>query len=74
MYERIPDELRSTDQWHCWKLVGGTKIPIQANGSAAKSNDPSTWTDFETASDASQFYSGLAFEISDPWTGIDLDD
>lgn len=73
-YERIPEELRAVSQWHCWKLVDGTKIPIQADGSAAKSNDPSTWTDFEAAVDAAEFHSGLAFEITDPWTGIDLDD
>lgn len=74
MFERIPQELRDVRQWHCWKLVDGTKIPIQVDGSAAKSNDALTWTDFETAVDASQFHSGLAFEITEPWTGIDLDD
>lgn len=74
IYERIPQELRAVSQWHCWKSVDGTKIPIQADGTAAKSNDTSTWTDFETAVDASQFHSGLAFEITAPWTGIDLDD
>jgi hypothetical protein len=74
MFERIPEELRSVNQWHCWKLVDGTKIPVQVDGSAAKSNSPETWTDFETASDAAGFYSGLAFEITDPWTGVDLDD
>jgi len=74
MFERIPEELKRVHQWHCWKNVDGTKIPIQVDGSSAKSNDPATWTDFETASDASQFHSGLAFEITSPWTGIDLDD
>jgi len=74
MFDRIPEELRDVSQWHCWKLSNGTKIPVQVDGSPAKSNDSSTWTDFETAVDASQFYSGLAFEISEPWTGIDLDD
>jgi len=73
-YERIPEELRAVNQWHCWKLSNDVKIPCQANGAAAKSNDPETWTDFETAVDASQFHSGLAFEITEPWTGIDLDD
>lgn len=71
--DQIPPELRSLRQWHCWNLVDGKKIPVQINGQAAKSNDPETWTDFETAIDASQFHSGLAFEISDPYTGIDLD-
>jgi hypothetical protein len=74
MFERIPEELRAVSQWHCWKNIDGTKIPIQVDGSSAKSNDPATWTDFETASDAAQFHSGLAFEITSPWTGIDLDD
>ncbi len=73
-FERIPEELKAVNQWHCWKLSGDTKIPCQVNGSAAKSNDPETWTDFQTAVDASQFHSGLAFEITEPWTGIDLDD
>jgi hypothetical protein len=74
MFDRTPEELRNVNQWHCWKLSNGTKIPVQVDGSPAKSNDSSTWTDFETAVDASQFHSGLAFEISEPWTGIDLDD
>lgn len=79
MFDRTPEELRNVRQWHCWRLEKNdkgedVKIPRQVNGSHAKSNDSSTWTDFETAVDASQFYSGLAFEITDPWTGIDLDD
>jgi hypothetical protein len=77
MYERIPQELRDVRQWHCWryeKFKGDeTKVPRQVSGEHAKSNDPSTWADFETAADAAQFYSGLAFEITSPWTGIDLD-
>lgn len=79
MYERTPIELQNVHQWHCWKLVKNekdddVKLPVQTNGSSAKSNDPGTWTDFATAVDCSQFYSGLAFEISAPWCGIDLDD
>jgi hypothetical protein len=65
----IPEELRNLNRWHNWKDVNGTKIPIQPNGSAAKSNDPTTWTDFETAS----AFGLLAFELGDPYTGIDLD-
>lgn len=78
-FERIPEELRDVRQWHCWKLIkdkdgDDVKYPVQIDGTSAKSNDASTWTDFETAESASQFYSGLAFEITDPWTGVDLDD
>ena len=64
MFEWIPEELKQLRQWHVWKQTDKTKIPVQVNGSAAKSNDPDTWTDFETASDAAQFFSGLAFEIT----------
>ena len=78
-FERIPQELRDVRQWHCWRMGKNkdgedVKYPMQVNGTSAKSNDASTWTDFETAESASQFYSGLAFEITDPWTGVDLDD
>jgi len=73
MFERIPQELRDVPQWHCWRDVNGTKIPLQIDGTSAKSNDPSTWTDFETAESVSGFYSGIAFELSAPWVGIDLD-
>lgn len=70
---QIPQELKDLKQWHCWKDVNGNKIPIQVNGNAAKSNDPETWTDYQTAVDASEFHTGLAFEITDPYTGVDLD-
>jgi len=73
MLERIPEELKTLRQWHCWKKASGTKIPCQADGSAAKSNDPNTWTNFETACDASGYFAGVAFEITEPYTGIDLD-
>ena len=78
-YDRVPQELRDVRQWHCWRMGKNkdgedVKYPVQIDGTSAKSNDASTWTDFETAESASQFYSGLAFEITDPWTGVDLDD
>ncbi len=73
-FERIPQELRDVRQWHCWRDVNGTKIPVQIDGTSAKSNDPSTWTDYETAESVAGFYSGIAFELSAPWVGIDLDD
>jgi hypothetical protein len=72
-YERIPEELKHLRQWHVWKQTDKTKIPVQINGAAAKSNDPETWTDFETAVDCAPLFSGLAFEITEPYTGIDLD-
>ena len=66
---QIPQELRELNQWHNWKNIDGVKIPFQVNGQKARSNDPSTWSDFETASTSGK----LAFEITEPYTGVDLD-
>ena len=66
----IPDELRALQQWHNWiENSEGTKIPTQVTGEVAKSNDPNTWSDFQTASRSGR----LAFEITSPYTGVDLD-
>lgn len=74
MYERIPQELRSLRQWHVWYYnAEGVKVPLQVSGEAAKSNDPSTWTTFDNAEAVVRFYQGLALEITEPYTGIDLD-
>ena len=71
----IPTELRALQQWMLWKNIDGTKIPKQVNGRNAKSNEPGTWTDYETARAFAHQYDGLAFVISadDPFCGIDLD-
>ena len=71
----VPAELKSLRQWHVWNYSSeGVKIPLQLSGQAAKSNDSSTWTDFENAAGACVYYQGLAFELHDgPYTGIDLD-
>lgn len=73
--DNIPQSLKDLNQWHPWKIIGeNQKLPVQCNGSPAKSNDPTTWTDFQSALDASQFFKGLAFQITDPHVGIDLDE
>ena len=74
----IPNELKELKQWHCWTerkdAKGDTqKIPVQVNGQPAKSNDPATWTDYETAAEASKRFAGLAFELAPPFVGVDLD-
>lgn len=56
-----------------------TKIPYQTNGQKAKSNDPSTWADYQTACreyGKRSEYTGIGFVFSenDNYTGIDLDD
>lgn len=80
--ENIPLELRERPQWLVWrfKFRAGklTKVPFNARtGRFAKSNDPATWGDFETAIKAyrSGRYAGIgfAFAANDGLCGIDLD-
>lgn len=71
MYEAVPNELKKLTQWgnyhRIWMEERGkyTKIPINPwNGEDGKSNDPSTWSDFDTAMRAMDKYpqaDGLAF-------------
>jgi hypothetical protein len=68
-HQMIPEEIRNLKRWHNWRDINGTKIPLQVNGEPAKSNDPTTWTDFETA-DA---FGPLAFELGFGYCGVDLD-
>ena len=57
-----------------------TKAPVNPNtGEWAKSNDPSTWSDFETALEQYQSSNrlsgiGFVFTASDDFAGVDLDD
>ena len=81
--ENIPDDLKALDQWVVWRLgekSSGkpTKIPYSAvTGMMAKTNTPTTWTDFDTAWEYYQKhkFSGVGFVLTkdDPFAGIDLD-
>lgn len=80
-FDRIPPSLRERDQWILWRLGERdgkeTKLPAQADGSMAKSNDPATWTTFDKARAAygAGGFTGLGFVFAedDPFYGIDLD-
>lgn len=82
-YENIPQELRSLKQWGLFQLKWvkernkNTKIPIDPyNGRAGKSNDPSTWSDFNTALkalDEIERADGLAFYFTNGYVGLDID-
>jgi hypothetical protein len=79
--KNIPKELIEKNQWCVWRweLREGkwTKPPFNpTTGQGAKSNDPGTWTDFQTALDAHQFgdWDGLGFMLAPPYCGIDWDD
>jgi hypothetical protein len=90
----IPDELRKLPRWTCWQETeNGSKPPIQATAEQleraretgrhvyAKPNDPSTWTDFESALryglellEGKGPAWGLSFALNgDGIVGIDLD-
>ena len=83
LYQAIPQELRRLPNWVCWQAVqdershsGVSKRPIDPKtGNFAKSNDPSTWADFDTAVQAAQKWSGIGFMFSGSgYFGVDLDD
>ena len=82
MYEHIPDELKNLKNWVCWQGVpdknahsGVTKIPINPKtGREAKSDNPETWADFDTAERVSRDYAGIGFMFGGSgYFGVDLD-
>lgn len=83
MYELIPEELKKLPNWVVWKAVpdmkahsGVKKIPVNPRtGGQAQSNNPETWTDFETAEIVSRDYAGIGFMFEGSgYFGVDLDD
>lgn len=79
--EAIPSELKIIPRWLLWKLETRdgkpTKTPYQASGALAKVNDPSTWTDFDSALAAYHRggWSGIGIVLTedDALVGVDLD-
>ena len=80
----FPEELKKLNRWVGYRLVpdkdGGKpkKVPINAvTGQNAKSNDPSTWCDYQTAKEAADQYGyngiGFMFVKEDGFVGIDVD-
>ena len=69
----IPQELKGLKQWVCW---AGDKLPKNPmTGGNAMSNNPSTWSDYETAVSAVKKYhfDGIGFMFAPPYFGVDLD-
>ena len=79
----IPAALRERQQWVVWQWERRedkwTKVPVNARtGSRAESDNPATWTDFETARNYAAPRTNIAgigyvFRADDPYTGIDFD-
>ena len=82
MYELIPDELKQLKQWVCWQGEPDParpgkikKMPINPRtGGKAQSNNPDTWTDYQTAVKASSRHSGIGLMLGNGYFGIDIDD
>ena len=82
--ENIPEELTKLPHWVAWKAAdrGNGKIskrPVNPmTGKYAKTNDPTTWGEYETA--VAHYKNnglqgiGYVFSKDDPFIGIDLDD
>lgn len=82
-YNAIPGELKKLPNWVCWiaepderSHSGISKKPVNPRtGGFAMSNNPDTWTDFDTALAASSHYTGLGFMFSGSGCfGVDIDD
>lgn len=72
-FESIPQELKKVKQWVCWD---GSKLPKNPyTGGNAMSNNPQTWSDYETAVKAIDKYhfNGIGFMFAPPYFGVDLD-
>ncbi len=81
-------ELKRIPRWVLWRFVEvgdentkrWSKLPAQANGQAASSTNPETWTDFLTVQhayeDSPNRFDGVGFVFSDEdnLIGVDLDD
>jgi putative DNA primase/helicase len=81
MYEAIPSELKALPNWVCYRYFYDDgidkyrKMPINPRDmEPAKSNDPTTWTDYETAVRAAEECDGIGFMFSNsPYFGVDID-
>ena len=71
--QNIPEELKKLKQWVCW---AGDKLPKNPySGGNAQSNNPETWSDFETAVRISADLAGIGFVFDGSgYFGVDLDD
>jgi hypothetical protein len=78
-YEKIPQALLALPQWILWKPVlrngKETKLPVQISGEPAESNNPATWSTFESIEPwiGEDHGPGFVFSESDGLCGIDLD-
>jgi len=77
----IPAQMLEAPRWILWRLEQRDKQPTKVPYDAktfhhAKTNDPSTWCDYDTAEAALKSggnFSGLGFVLGDGFAGVDID-
>lgn len=81
-YNNIPNEMKALSQWVCHKSyfdkASGKQKKIiisPVTGKFAKSNEPDTWTDYDTAKNyaVKNRYTGLTFALSEGIIFVDID-
>ena len=72
--DAIPREMKHERRW---VLADCNKLPKQPNGDDAESDNPYTWSDFDTAAAALAAQPGrfaaLGFVLGGGWAGVDVD-
>lgn len=78
-YPLVPQELKKLNQWVLWQSENRNgklnKIPKQADGRNAQSNNPKTWNSYQSVCESEIKFTGIGFVFSksDAYCGIDLD-
>jgi RecA-family ATPase len=82
-FGHIPDALKRTPRWVCWRMERGRKVPYDAKtiNSRASSTDPATWASFTEAQTAYEerhadhdAFSGVGIVLNgDGLAGVDID-
>jgi putative DNA primase/helicase len=76
-FNAFPEELRKELLWVNYRKVPRdgrvSKLPLQPDGSPAESNNPQTWSSFESVVAALPKFDGIGCMIVEPWIGIDFD-
>lgn len=78
-FKNIPKEMQALKQWSCYRTYttsDGKKKKViisPVNGKFAKSNEPATWADFDTAKKycLRYNYQGLTFALTSGITFIE---
>jgi putative DNA primase/helicase len=67
------DELKLQKRWVLWRYEDAGKVPYQANGRHAQSDNPQTWSTWLELQPFVAQYSGVGIMLGNPLGGADLD-